>query len=275
MTRSSTRAGLTRSSVPRRHSSSGCEPAVLRVGIIVGRDTQIYDSTARLISEFYTAGAGSIDHYIGGWSAPSGVKGYITLAGAPIALGDAVPGQSVVDGDQYDHQVAVIRAPECGAPGCVGGWWLAYDGAWIGHHPIGARASAETCAADPAANGCATIPFDLIDNAAQGIDWYGEIFDPTEHTWTSTDMGSPRFPQAGSATSFKSSAYFRALSGLDQASGAWQWANVANVKNLGGDDSNCYRVNIVDHTADDPNWRVTSWFGGPGADCMNACNPYP
>jgi hypothetical protein len=231
------------------------------VGWVIGRHPSVYDSNARLMTEFFTAGIGTTGNYAGGWAGSSGLSaGFVPYSGASVHVGDQVPGSvSVVDGAQYSHEMSIMWDPACGKTGCTGGWWLAFDGQWVGHYPIGTAANQ-------------SVPFDLINSQADEISFIGEVFDSTQGTWTATDMTSGIFPSTASSTApWQKSGYYANMQIRKASDNTWYLVNPANVVNYGGDDANCYTRFAVSLAAP---WNATTWFGGPGKTNANSCDPY-
>lgn len=230
------------------------------IGWIIGRNPILSDTVARVYTEFFTAGTNNQGNYVGGWSGMSGqYLGFVPLAGAAIAIGDAVGGQSVVGGSQYAHKMQIEYFPaaqwNCGA-GCTGSWWLIYDTYWVGHYPVGSSSP--------------KINFNRITNSAPAIDWYGEIYDPAPGTWTSTDMGSAQY--ASSTSTWQQVGYFRNLLYQKAVDFVWYWPTTSFVSNPGNDDPDCYTRYLNFNT--DPAWRTSLWFGGPGRTSTNGCDPF-
>lgn len=225
------------------------------IGWIIGRNPALYDSSTRVMSEFYTAGTNNTGNYVGGWA--NLVSGFVPVAGAGVALGDLVTGVSTVGGNQYDHRMVIEYFPAANQPcgyGCTGSWWLLYDSGWVGYFPVGSL----------------WINFDRIWNSAPTITWYGEVFDPTPGTWTATDMGSAQY--ASSTSNWQQAGYFRMMSYKNASNNTWYWSTAAQVLDNGNDDPACYTRWETYYT--DPAWRTTMYLGGPGRTATNGCDPF-
>lgn len=144
----------------------------------------------------------------------------------------------------------------CGA-GCTGSWWLLYDSTWVGYYPVGTSAP--------------NVNFNLITSSAPNLDWYGEVYDSTPSTWTTTDMGSAQY--ASATSTWQQVGYFRLLGHKLNSTGSWTASTGAQVTDTGGDDPNCY-ARLEQTFASDPAWQTTMWFGGPGRTSTNGCNPF-
>lgn len=230
------------------------------IGWILGRNPYIYDSLARILTEFYVSGFEEEDvgDYEGGWSGCASeacVLGFIPAAGAAHAVGDQVSGLSVIDGAQYAHRMLVQRDDNCSQDQCVSSYWLLYDSTWVGHYEIGTADNIRL--------------FKLKDGFPVAL-WYGEVFDNSEQGWTNTDMTSGLFPNATGA-SWRKTGYFAKIG--KQVGTGQPWSDVPSLTFGGGDDSDCYRGTI--RMSPDPTWSSTLWFGGPGGNNTAAtCDPY-
>lgn len=121
----------------------------------------------------------------------------------------------------------------------------------------------------PVGTSAGNVNFNLITNQAAQAYWYGEVFDNTPGTWTTTDMTIGQF--ASSTNQFGKVGYFRNMLVRKKSDGNWYFTNTANMVASGGDDLNCYNHWLTDFTGD-PNWRTTMFFGGPGGG--GSCDPF-
>jgi Neprosin len=86
-----------------------------------------------------------------------------TLLGGKVSL--SVPG-----GTQVEHRIDIFQMP-------WGDWWIAYRGEFLGYYPAGL--------------------FKMLNTGACRASWYAEAYDGTPIQWTTTDMGSGQFAEAG------------------------------------------------------------------------------
>jgi hypothetical protein len=84
------------------------------------------------------------------------------------------PGQkvpvSVVGGAQEEHLMAIVQSS-------TGDWWILYKGDVLGYYPANL--------------------FTMLNGGACGVAWYGEVFTDEKGTTPETEMGSGKFPEAG------------------------------------------------------------------------------
>lgn len=202
------------------------------VGIVMSRDLANFgNATLRMQVEFATAGTATGNN-VGGWHGL--VTGFVPAPGAH-APGGAVTPLSVAGGTQTERRFEIQLFN--------GNWWINDQGVWIGHYPGSL--------------------FNLINNGACEIGWYGEVFDPTPTNWTPNDMGSGQF----AATGYAQAAYVRLPLYID-SSGNSQWPGATTT--AGPADSACYTTSSV-FTGADPNWTRHFYLGGPGGDAAG-CN---
>lgn len=86
-----------------------------------------------------------------------------TVLGGEITL-------SAINGAQYEHAMGIFRIPS-------GSWWILYRNQILGHYPAKL--------------------FKLLSKGACRAHWYEEVYDGTPANWTTTDMGSGEFAEAG------------------------------------------------------------------------------
>jgi hypothetical protein len=181
------------------------------------------------------------------------VAGYNTLVDGWIQVSSSVapgmsltPWQSNENGNQYSLDVEV-RIHQ-------GNWWVWAAGQWAGYYPVCRGGDAPPC---DSANLFSEAG---IRNQADRLDWFGEIFDSTAPTATSTDMGSGAFAD----TWWQHAAYFRNVTFFWQPATYWWWDSGS----ITPTDANCYSVNGP-HFSNDAAWRNWFFYGGPGKEAAN------
>jgi hypothetical protein len=124
----------------------------------------------------------------------------------------------------------------------AGTWWVLHNKRWIGYYP--------------------SEFFNLISSEACIAHFYGEVFDGTPASWTSSDMGSGLFAEEG----FGKAAYFRRPRYRDLA-GTFQWPDGAMAATP--NDPLCYTSSGL---VMDPGLLFDGVFAsGPGGDSPG-CN---
>lgn len=197
------------------------------VGATVSRDRVSFgDSTPRLRVEFFTRGTGASGNNVGGWD--GAVSGFVPAAGRPYGP-NATLKVSTIDGVQYESRFEIRLSG--------GNWWVSHNGNWLGYYPGNL--------------------FNLINKSSCQAHWYGEVYDPTPASWTSTNMGSGRFASEG----YGKAAYYRDPFYVDTA-GVAHWPE--NVGATGPIDSHCYSTSAI-FTAAAP-WERSFYLGGPGGE---------
>ncbi len=118
-------------------------------------------------------------------------------------------------------------------------WWIGYNGFWLGYYD--------------------TSLFKKTEMSTKGceVSWYGEVFDSTPTSWTSTDMGSGLYAN----TSFGNAAYFRDPYYTD-LSGKSSWPD--NAKYIAPFNDACYTRSPL-YSGISP-WDRWFFLGGPGGD---------
>jgi hypothetical protein len=195
----------------------------------------------RLFTYFRTNGSASGD-WVGGYDAT--VDGWIQYSSS-VAPGMSLVGwSSSQGGSQYSLDVTVRL--------WQGNWWVWAAGEWAGYYPYckGGGTSA------PCSSGTLFSANGIRDQADR-LDWYGEVYDKTSPSPTSTDMGSGRFASEG----WSHSAYFRNLTYFWAANTYWWWGSGSP----SATDSNCYSTSSAFYSSD-PNWQNWYYLGGPGKE---------
>jgi hypothetical protein len=124
----------------------------------------------------------------------------------------------------------------------AGTWWVLHNKHWIGYYP--------------------SDYFDMMSSEACIVHVYGEVFDETLASWTSSDMGSGLFAEEG----FGKAAYFRRPRYRDLA-GTFQWPDGAMAATP--NDPLCYTSSGL---VMDPGLLFDGVFAsGPGGDSPG-CN---
>jgi hypothetical protein len=196
---------------------------------------------------FYRTNGSATGDWVGGYDTT--VDGWIQTSSS-VAPGMSLGGwESSLDGNQYSLDVEVRL--------WQGNWWVKAAGEWAGYYPHcnGGHAF------DPCP-GATLFSAEGIREEANRLDWYGEVFDSSAPTPTTTDMGSGNFASEG----WTRSAYFRNLTFFWQPSTYWWWDSGSPWAT----DSACYSVSSPFYSSD-PNWRNWFYFGGPGRDAAG-CN---
>lgn len=218
-----------------------------QVGIAASKDwrnTSFWnfgDSILRLQVEFLTAG----DHLEalgpgkGGWHGTKSEHDFKPAKDALYAPGiTLVP--STIGGPQFEARYDIMFYK--------GNWWVGWNGSWLGHYP-------------------GTLFNELSSQACEAL-WYGEVYDPSATTtqWTSTDMGSGQFADAG----LGNAAHLRNAFYIDPW-GTSQWP--ATIFNFNERNDACYtRSNLI--IGQTP-WDRLIFVGGPGGDAPNGDCPVP
>jgi hypothetical protein len=180
------------------------------------------------------------------------VAGYNTLVdgwiqySATVAPGmSLVPWESTENGAQYSLEVHVRL--------WQGNWWVKAAGEWAGYYPYYKKNDPDEGTLFSASG---------IRDQASRLDWYGEVYDSSAPSATSTDMGSGDFAEDW----WQHAAYFRNLTYFWAPSTHWWWDSGS----ITATDSACYNVDGP-HYSSDTAWRNWFFYGGPG-DEAPMCN---
>lgn len=230
------------------------------VGATVSRDRSNFnnpaDAPARLQVEVYHKDPGGMPAPFSRWAQAPYVY-WVPSSSAPYSPGAAYNDgdESTIDGNQYDYRYEWLLFN--------GNWWLNHRGNWLGYYPAN------------------ILPFFQANDQGCYASWYGEVFDNSESTWTSTNMGSGRFASAG----WKKSAYIRKPFYVD-GTGTSLWAEGTGAADdssgvgTGGVrmdstaaivDPACYTTSGMKRNSGSSTWPRYFYFGGPGGDatgCM-------
>jgi hypothetical protein len=230
----------------------GCnfgDPNTQFVGTIVGRgfgsDIGTTGGTLRLWTEFFTNGA-NVGNNVGGTSPLW--AGFTPAAGAPWGPGVTLTGISGVGSGTADWWSPVLMFQS------GGDYWLQHNGHWLGYY-AGSLFSGTSPSTDISTQSC----------QAQ---WYGEVYDPTPTTWTTTDMGSGQFSTQGSHfASYHWTPY------IVDTSGASQWPDVVSAFELlswktGNRTAGACYTTSTPSTGSDRHF----YLGGPGHVTGSNCN---
>ena len=202
------------------------------------------DSNIHIFSYFTTGGYGNQADYVRGYNQT--VAGFVPYTGASFGPGATIPTpHSVVGGTQRERRLRVVRD---GDAYWLQDWTGPSSFTWLGYYPIG--------------SGEGEIPFNLIDDEACNVSWYGEVFDPTPTSWTSANMGSGEFAAEGQGNA----AYVRGII-VERSSGNIWFSTAATTG--GASDNNCYTVSAV--SSGGSGWERSFFYGGPGGDATG-CN---
>ena len=178
------------------------------------------------------------------------VAGYNTLVQGWVQYSRTVaPGMSLAawdsatGGNQYSLDVEVRLYQ--------GNWWVWAAGEWAGYYPYCVGGGAAPCAR-------ATLFSESgIRDQASRLDWFGEIFDSTAPSPTSTDLGSGEFATAG----WQHAAYFRNLTFYWQPATYWWWDSGS----VSVTDAGCYDADGPFYSSDQ-SWHNWFFYGGPGKE---------
>ena len=201
------------------------------------------DRNPHFFTYFRTSDAASGD-WVGGYNTL--VQGWIQYS-RRVAPGMSITAwNSSTSGNQYslDVEVRVYQ----------GNWWVWVAGEWAGYYPFCIGGGPTPCARGTlfSDNG--------IRDQADRLDWYGEVFDSTAPSPTSTDMGSGAFATTG----WQHSAYFRNLTFFWQPATYWWWDSGSVTVTDGG----CYDADGPFYSSD-PSWHNWFFYGGPGKEGTN------
>jgi hypothetical protein len=192
---------------------------------------------------FYRTNGGATGDWVGGYNTL--VKGWIQV-GASVAPGMSLAAWSSTSGGAQFSLDLEVRLWQ-------GNWWVWAAGQWAGYYPhcIGGGT------ADPCQSGTLFSAGGIRDQADR-LDWYGEVFDKTAPSPTSTDMGSGRFAAEG----WGKAAYFRNLTFYWAPNTYWWWDSGS----ASATDSGCYSVSGPFFSQSDPNYHNWWLYGGPGKE---------
>jgi hypothetical protein len=212
------------------------------VGIVVGRgaagDLGGDGSVLRIQAEFFTDGNDTIGNNQGGWHGL--VTGFTPALDAPYGPGGQMTGISEPGGGQWWSPIEIRLFN--------GNWWLRHNGNWLGHYP-------------------GTF-FNLIDDEACRVDWYGEVRDTSPASWTSTNMGTGEFAAAGNLfASFHSNTFY----GKTDGTAVWPDQLGTGLTNFGSLEAGPNIADGVDAACYTTGNMTTSgtrkfYLGGPGGD---------
>ncbi len=192
---------------------------------------------------FYRTNGGATGDWVGGYNKL--VKGWIQVS-PTVAPGMSLAGwSSTIGGSQFSLDLEVRL--------WNGNWWVRAAGEWAGYYPRCKGGGAS----DPCASGTLFSAAGIRDQADR-LDWYGEVFDSTAPSPTSTDMGSGRFASEG----WGKAAYFRNIMYVWSPTQAWWWDSGSATAT----DSNCYSVSGPFFSQSDQNYRNWYLYGGPGKE---------
>lgn len=148
-----------------------------------------------------------------------------TVLGGEIKLSD-------VGGAQVEQVVHLFQVPS-------GDWWIAYRGELLGYYPASL--------------------YSMLNTGACRAHWYEEVYKGTQEGWTTTDMGSGEYAEAGA----NHADYFRRMMVLDP-----YWLAL-EVNNTMGTFSQPYQDGCYSRTQTKNGGPFTGFFffcGGPGSD---------
>ena len=190
---------------------------------------------------FYRTNGGATGDWIGGYNTL--VDGWIQYS-PRVAPGMALTSwKSSSGGNQYSLDLEV-RLHE-------GNWWIWVAGEWAGYYPNCVGGGNPPCSRGHLFSDSG------IRNQVSRLDWYGEVFDSSAPTPTSTDMGSGEFAING----WQHAAYFRNLTYYWAPTTYWWWDSGS----ISVTDSNCYTANGPFYSSD-ASWHNWYFYGGPGKE---------
>jgi hypothetical protein len=198
-----------------------------QIGIVASRDKANFgDALLRLHVEFFTAGPKKIGANQGGWDERQ-------IGFRPLARRRYAPGMllraSTVGGPQEQARFEIRLFNDK--------WYVGYNEEWIGSYDA------------------SLFPEMSRKGGACGAAWYGEVFDPTPGTWTTTGMGSGQFASSGygNAAWVSSPVLYADLSGF--------WSTPPVDLTMVPDDPACYTRTAL---AKGSNGLPLFFLGGPG-----------
>jgi hypothetical protein len=209
------------------------------IGAAVSRDRRNFDTKlqptrTRFQVEFLTAGA-AVGDYKGGWHGRvEGFNKFKPIRNAPYGPGVVLETSEI--GGGFKESLLEIQ-------NIAGTWWVLHNKHWIGYYP--------------------SELFDMMMFEACVVHVYGEVYDGTPASWTSSDMGSGLFAEEG----YSKAAYFRRPRYRDLA-GTFQWPDGAAAATP--NDPLCYTSSglLVDLG---PFFERAVFASGPGGDSPG-CN---
>jgi hypothetical protein len=189
---------------------------------------------------YYRTNGGASGDWVGGYNQL--VKGWIQVSQSVSPGMSLQAWSSAIDGNQFSLDLEVRL--------WQGNWWVRAAGEWAGYYPMcNGGGGTSPC------SGATLFSAAGIRDKADRLDWYGEIFDASAPSPTSTDMGSGRFANEG----FRKSAYFRNLTFYWAPATFWWWDS----GNPSATDSACYSVHGPFYSRTD-DWHNWFYYGGPG-----------
>jgi hypothetical protein len=201
------------------------------------------DDLPHFFTYFRTNGQASGD-WVGGYNTQ--VKGWIQVSSSVAPGMSLASWDSTVGGNQYSLDLEVRL--------WNGNWWIRAAGEWVGYYPLcNGGGGFSPC------SGATLFSETGIRDKADRLDWYGEVFDSSAPTPTTTDMGSGRF----ASEAWAKSAYFRNLTFYWQSATYWWWDSGAPTAT----DSACYSVSGPFFSQADA-WHNWFYYGGPGKDAQ-------
>lgn len=235
----------------------GGETSIAQVAVIRGTPMQAIEagkietagfspSKRPVFFTYFRTNGGASGDWVGGYNHL--VDGWIQVSGSVAPGMSLVPWESSTNGAQYSLDVEVRL--------WQGNWWVRAAGQWAGYYPYCKGADAPPCASGTLFSSAG------IRDKANRLDWYGEIFDESAPSATSTDMGSGAFANQR----WRKAAYFRNLLYMWSETNAWWW----NSGSISTTDSACYSADGPYYSSD-PNWRNWFYYGGPGKEAAG-CN---
>ncbi len=198
------------------------------------------DQLPHLFTYFRTSGSASGD-WVGGYNTL--VKGWVQYS-RTVAPGMSLAAwDSTTRGNQYSLDVEVRLYQ--------GNWWVWAAGEWAGYYPFCVGGGVAPCT-----KGTLFSDNGIRDQASR-LDWYGEIFDSSAPSPTSTDMGSGEFASSG----WQHAAYFRNLTFYWQPATYWWWDSGS----VSVTDAGCYDADGPYYSSDAA-WHNWFFYGGPGKE---------
>ena len=180
---------------------------------------------------FYTTNGYSANgNNIGGWNRE--VTGWVQVD-TQIFPGTVFSPLSTAGGTQYDLQIQYLLYQ--------GNWWLWVKDRWIGYYPASLFGAGTNAALS-------------LQTQSSQLTFYGEVYD-SHPQFTTTDMGSGKFPNAG----FGQAAFIRNI----------DYTTTGNVQQIftGGVNivTDTSRYQLETHLSSGGSWGSYVYLGGPGA----------
>jgi hypothetical protein len=211
------------------------------VGLIMGRNPGVYGAGYRFGAEWF-------DNTNATWVSGASNQGPWVQLSATKGPGASITGQSVVNGNQFEGNVAVVMWGPPNALFPTNRWYVFLIDEWVGYFETGGTS------------------FTALDTNACVAEWYGEVLDPDHATtdWTAADMGSGSLPNGSTWSANWGLRGYSRLPSFNTAINMGGWTSRTTLTIPGGVDASCYNVTMALDGGLDFNPIV--FFGGPGGN---------